>query len=169
MSKLTQADVSKETFKEWLHRIFSLCDVSDLEEVMDYQEEDDGVVDYAVDYYLDDLYPKIFDHFEYKPYMTGHDEYGNKFFEHSYLYGDVLELDYSMNESCSDGFAEYDLYDEYYLVSTGEIYHCKSFRFKSTNVEFTHEYAIGPAVEGEDYLDALNVILKIQDIIMGKE
>lgn len=167
MCKPNEEMVSEETFGEWLRTIFSLCYEGDLEELFGEEAGDEDLIDYVVDYYAAGLYPKIFEHFEYKPYMSGHDECG-EFFEHSYLYGDVFELDYQMSESCLDGTSEYDLYDVYYLVSTGEIVHCMSFHFKSQLVEFTHEYLVSEAKEGEDCLDACNVCQAFDAIINGE-
>lgn len=167
MCKPNEEIISKEAFRELIRKIFSLCSEQDLWELFGDEKPEEEILDYAVDYYTDNLYPEIFEHFEYKPYMSGHDECG-EFFEHSYLYGEVFELDYQMCESCSDGTSEYDLYDVYYLVSNGEIVHCMSFHFKSQLVEFTHEYLVNEAKEGEDYLDACRVCQAFDAIVNGE-
>ena len=164
---------TKEDVEKWLRKIFSLCDPWDLEEYLEYKpteadEEEDGLIDYAVDYYLDDVYPNIFDYFEMHPYMSGHDETGEAFFEHEYLFGDSLELDYNDNESYLDDVTEYQLNEVYYLVENGDVVKCMSFHFKSQLVEFTHEYELMRLEEGDGYyLNPYNVCDVLNDIAHG--
>ncbi len=171
MSKPLSETVSKEMLKEWLKKVFALCHPRDLEDVLEYEPygdfDDEDLVEYAADKYVDDLYPVIFDHFKFRPYMSGHDEEAT-FFEHEYLYGDVLELDSLNVESYTDGVTEYDLWDVFYLVATGDVVHCMSFHFKSRTVEFTHEFLVDEASEDDD-IDAYAVCELFDSIIDPKE
>ena len=74
MCKPNEEMISKETFRELIRKIFSLCSEQDLWELFGDEIPAEEILDYAVDYYTDNLYPEIFEHFEYKPYMSGHDE-----------------------------------------------------------------------------------------------
>ena len=162
---------TKEDVEKWLRRIFDLCDPEDLAYMLDYEAEgDDGVIDYAVDKYLDAVYPKIFDHFELHPEMSGHDEHGNKFFEHEYLLGRSLKLDFYRCESYADGFNEYERDNIYYLVEGGDVVECMSFHFESSLVEFRHEYQVMKINEGDGYyLDSFQVCGLLSYIADGEE
>ena len=166
--------VPKEALRAWLRKIFSYCDSWDLEEALgiDLCAEDDenAVVEYAVDKYIDDLYPVVFDHFEIKPSFSGHDEEG-EYMEHDYFNGGAIEIDYLDMESYSDGVTEYELFDVIYLVETGEILHCIRFHFSSISVEFTHEYLVETS-EDRDVnmdIDPFNVFNAFDNIINSKE
>ena len=167
--------VPKEALRAWLRKIFSYCDTWDLEDALGIEtgadDDENTAVEYAVNKYIDDLYPVIFDHFESVPYMTGHDEDGDGFFEHDFLYGEAFEFDYDIPESYMDGVNEYQLCDAYYLVITGEIVHCKSFHFKSRSVEFTHTYLVETSTDGEvdTDIDPFNVCEIFDSIIDSKE
>ncbi len=165
---------TRDDVEKWLRKIFSLCDPCDLEEYLEYEyteadEEEDGLIDYAVDYFLDDIYPNIFDYFEMHPFLSGHDENGDEFFEHEYLLGESLELDYDNWEWYADDVNEYWLNEVYYLVENGDVAQCMSFRFKSQLVEFTHEYEVKTLKEGDGYvLDSYSVCGLLNDIANGE-
>ena len=165
---------TKDDVEKWLRKIFALCNPWDLEDALGYEhteedEEEDGLIDYAVDYYLDDVYPKIFDHFELHPYMSGHDETGCKFFEHEYLLGMSLELDYSDCESYLDDVNEYQLNEVFYLVENGDVARCMSFHFKTSTVELTHEYELETLKEENGYwLDSYNICNLLNESAEGK-
>lgn len=174
MKKMTEL-YTKRDVEQWLRNIFVLCDPWDLEELLGYEpededdeEEEDGLIDYAVARYIDVIYPKIFDHFELHPFMSGHDESGDEFFEHEYLLGKSLELGYCNWESSMDGASEYELNEVFYLVENGDVVRCMSFHFKSILVEFTHEYELNKLVEDDGYvLDAGDIVNLLNEIAYG--
>ena len=168
MRRPLSESISKETLREWLKKIFMLCDTWDLEDSLrhefDENDDEEAVAEYAADFYIDDLYPLIFDHFEFRPYMSGHDEDG-EFPEHEFLYGDAFELDFSEWEHTFSGDMECALNEVFYLVDNGEIAHCMSFHFKSRSVEFTHEYELEEVTGDNTWLDASNVCAIFDGII----